>query len=70
MAFQCELEGREKVPQRNVEDRLRSKYGGQVEEQSFRDEDSDSDITSQSGRCFKEDEATKLSWSKRTLNSS
>ena len=33
--------------------------GGQVEEQSCRDEDSD--ITSQNARDFKEDEATKVS---------
>lgn len=36
------------------------RYGGQVEEQSCRDEDSD--ITSQNAKFFKEVEDTKVSW--------
>lgn len=58
VAFQSQLERSVKASQGKM-DETDIPGGGQVEEQSCRDEDSD--ITSKNARGFKEDEATKMS---------
>ena len=58
VAFQSQLERSVKASQGKM-DETGIPGGGQVREQSCRDEDSD--VTSQNARGFKEDEAAKMS---------